>query len=131
MRRLDAAVFLSGAALMGLEIAGSRVLAPVFGTSIFVWGSLITTFLASLALGYAGGGRLADRRPEPAVLAGLLALSACLLWTLFLSPAPLLALFAKAPIPDRFRALLAAVVLFAPPSVLMGASSSLGGEGTS
>ena len=41
--RLDAAVFLSGAALMGLEIVGSRVLAPVFGNSLFVWGALITT----------------------------------------------------------------------------------------
>ncbi len=64
--RLDAAVFLSGAALMGLEIVGSRVLAPVFGTSLFVWGALITTFLAALAAGYALGGRLADRRPGPA-----------------------------------------------------------------
>ncbi|HKC24538.1 MAG TPA: fused MFS/spermidine synthase, partial [Thermoanaerobaculia bacterium] len=121
MRRLDAAVFLAGAALMGLEIVGSRVLAPVFGTSIFVWGALITTFLASLAVGYAAGGKLADRRPDPALLSSLLAASACLLWLLFLSPAPLLALFARAPMPDRFRSLLAALVLFAPPSVLMGA----------
>ena len=51
--RLDAAVFVSGAALMALEIVGSRVLAPVFGTSLFVWGALITTFLAALAAGYA------------------------------------------------------------------------------
>ncbi|HTS01177.1 MAG TPA: fused MFS/spermidine synthase, partial [Thermoanaerobaculia bacterium] len=70
--RLDAAVFLSGAALMGLEIVGSRVLAPVFGTSLFVWGALITTFLAALAAGYALGGRLADRRPDPALLANVL-----------------------------------------------------------
>ncbi|HEV8267943.1 MAG TPA: fused MFS/spermidine synthase, partial [Thermoanaerobaculia bacterium] len=80
MRRLDAAVFVAGAALMGLEIAGSRVLAPVFGTSIFVWGSLITTFLASLAVGYWAGGRLADRRPEPALLASLLAAAGVILW---------------------------------------------------
>ena len=69
LRRLDAAVFLSGAALMGLEIVGSRVLAPVFGTSLFVWGALITTFLAALAAGYALGGRLADRRPDLSLLA--------------------------------------------------------------
>ena len=35
------AVFLSGAALLGLEITASRVLAPTFGSSLFVWGSLI------------------------------------------------------------------------------------------
>ena len=44
MIRLYTVVFLSGAALMGLEFVGSRVMAPVFGTSIFVWGALITTF---------------------------------------------------------------------------------------
>lgn len=121
MRRLDLAVFLSGAALMGLEIVGSRVLAPVFGTSIFVWGALITTFLASLAAGYALGGRLADRRPEPALLAGILVVSAVLLWILFAAPHVVLDACAVAPVPDRFRALLASLILFGPPSVLMGA----------
>jgi spermidine synthase len=119
--RLDAAVFLSGAALMGLEIVGSRVLAPVFGTSLFVWGALITTFLAALAAGYALGGRLADRRPEPSLLAGVLFAAGALLIVLFAAPDAILAAAGSAPVPDRFRALLAAIVLFGPPSVLMGA----------
>ena len=105
---------------MGLEIVGSRVLAPVFGTSLFVWGALITTFLAALALGYALGGRLADRRPDPGMLAALLAGSGIVLFVVFASPDALLAALGRAPIPDRFRALVAAVVLFGPPSVLMG-----------
>jgi spermidine synthase len=121
MRRLDLAVFLSGAALMGLEIVGSRVLAPVFGTSIFVWGALITTFLASLAAGYALGGRFADRHPEPRLLADILVASGALLWILFAVPHVVLDACAVAPVPDRFRALLASLALFAPPSVLMGA----------
>ncbi|MFI5120101.1 MAG: fused MFS/spermidine synthase [Thermoanaerobaculia bacterium] len=119
-RRLDAAVFLAGAALMGLEIVGSRVLAPVFGTSLFVWGALITTFLAALALGYAFGGRLADRRPDPAILASLLACSGILLVLVFASPQVLLAALGRAAIPERFRPLVAAAILFGPPSVLMG-----------
>jgi spermidine synthase len=119
--RLDAAVFLSGAALMGLEIVGSRVLAPVFGTSLFVWGALITTFLAALAAGYALGGRLADRRPEPGLLAGVLLVAGTLVILLFAAPDAVLAAASAAPVPDRFRALLASVVLFGPPSVLMGA----------
>jgi spermidine synthase len=118
--RLDAAVFLSGAALMGLEIVGSRVLAPVFGTSLFVWGALITTFLAALALGYALGGRLADRRPDPGTLATLLAGSGVLLFVIFASPEALLAVLGRVPVSERFRALVASTLLFGPPSVLMG-----------
>lgn len=118
--RLDAAVFLAGAALMGLEIAGSRVLAPVFGTSLFVWGALITTFLTALAIGYALGGRLADRRPEPVLLANLLAIAGTILLVAFASPDALLAALGSVPVADRFRALVASAVLFGPPSVLMG-----------
>lgn len=123
MFRLYTVVFLSGAALMGLEIAGSRIMAPVYGTSIFVWGALITTFLASLSTGYALGGKLADRRPSAAVLGSLLVAAGFALWLLLARPAPLLALCAAAPVPERFRALLAALLLFAPPSVLMGTIS--------
>ncbi len=121
--RLYTVVFLAGAALMGLEIVGSRVMAPVFGTSIFVWGALITTFLASLAAGYALGGKVADRRPRASLLGGILVASGLLLWLLLARPTPLLALCAAAPVPERFRALLAALLLFALPSVLMGTIS--------
>ena len=56
-----AAVFLSGAVLLGLELVASRVVAPFFGSSIFVWGALIGVVLAGLSVGYWIGGRLADR----------------------------------------------------------------------
>src|SRR5205814_1045023 len=90
-------------------------------TSIFVWGALITTFMASLAVGYAWGGKLADRHPDARLLSNLLAAAALLVWVLFYRPVPVLVLFANASIPDRFRALLASLLLFAPPSLLMGA----------
>ena len=63
-------VLTSGAVLMGLEIVGSRILAPYFGNSVFVWGSLISLFLIALSVGYYIGGGLSDRYPPPGSRAG-------------------------------------------------------------
>ena len=57
-----AIVFLSGAALMSLEMAGFRLAQPEFGSDIIVWGSLIAVFLLGLALGAFVGGRMADKK---------------------------------------------------------------------
>ncbi len=62
----------SGGVLMALEIVSSRVLAPQFGASVYVWGSIIGVFLAAMSIGYAWGGRLADRAPQLAKLGQLL-----------------------------------------------------------
>ena len=53
--------FFCGAFIMGFELLGSRMLTPYFGSSIFVWGSLISVFMLGLAAGYFLGGLLADR----------------------------------------------------------------------
>ena len=58
------AVFTSGAVLLGMELAASRVLAPFFGNSLFVWGALIGVVLAGLSVGYwlAARSPIASRR---------------------------------------------------------------------
>ena len=43
--------FITGAVVMALEILGSRLLAPVFGNSLFVWGALIGVILAAMSSG--------------------------------------------------------------------------------
>ena len=75
---LGVAVFTSGAVLLGLEIAASRVLAPYFGNSLFVWGALIGVVLTGLSIGYYAGGALADRLPAPWLLVAVMALGALL-----------------------------------------------------
>lgn len=47
---------------MALEFTASRLIIPVFGSSIFTWGSLIGVILSGLSLGYYAGGRLADKK---------------------------------------------------------------------
>ena len=71
---LAAAAFTGGAAVLAVEIAASRVLAPFFGNSLYVWGALIGVVLAGLALGYWLGGALADRLPRPGLMVGVLGL---------------------------------------------------------
>jgi predicted membrane-bound spermidine synthase len=57
-------VFIAGVITMSLEFSASRLLIPVFGSSIYTWGSLIGVILAGLSLGYHIGGRLADKDPS-------------------------------------------------------------------
>lgn len=57
-------VFIAGIATMSLEFAASRLLTPVFGSSIYTWGSLIGVVLVGLSMGYHVGGRLADKNPD-------------------------------------------------------------------
>src|ERR671921_2631587 len=71
-------VFVAGAVLLGVELAASRVLAPYFGNSLFVWGALIGVVLTGLSVGYYLGGALADRLPSPWLLAATMVLGALL-----------------------------------------------------
>ena len=62
--KLKILTFVSGAIIMALEIATSRILTPVFGSTIYTWGSLIGVILSGLSLGYFLGGKLADKNPK-------------------------------------------------------------------
>ncbi|MDQ3513432.1 MAG: fused MFS/spermidine synthase [Chloroflexota bacterium] len=65
---MNALVFVGGVTSVGIELAASRLIAPYFGDSTFIWANLIGVTLAFLSLGYWAGGRLADRYPRPALL---------------------------------------------------------------
>ncbi len=61
INKIRIVVVLSGFICMELEIMGTRILSPVFGSTIYVWTSLIGVTLTFLAIGYWYGGRLADK----------------------------------------------------------------------
>lgn len=66
------AVFAAGMTTLAVEFTTSRLLQTVYGASNIVWANVIGLVLLFLTAGYFLGGRLADRRPEPAVFYGLI-----------------------------------------------------------
>ena len=56
--------FSGGFTVMSIELLGGRIMSPYFGSSIYVWGSIITVFMLSLSLGYLAGGRLSLANPS-------------------------------------------------------------------
>jgi spermidine synthase len=122
---LAAAVFLSGAVLLGVEIAASRVLAPTFGSSLYVWGALIGVVLTGLAVGYWLGGTLADRWPTPYLFVGAIALGAGLVLAIPLVDQWVLDRVVTWDPGPRLDPLLASIVLFGPMSVVLASVSPI------
>jgi hypothetical protein len=66
----------SGFYVMLVELLGGRLIAPYFGSSIYVWGAVIFIFMVGLAIGYLAGGIASTRRPSIAKLAAIAACAA-------------------------------------------------------
>ncbi len=115
---------INGAVVMAFEIIGSRVLAPTFGGSIFVWGSLIGVVMAGLSAGYFLGGWLSDiRGHSPRILSILLAIPGILLAALPFFGFSLSEWIFLKDLGPRMGPLFACGALFLLPTVLMGAVS--------
>ena len=120
-------VFVSGMASLGVEFGASRLLAPYFGTSLYVWGVLIGLVLIYLSAGYVIGGRLADRRPETQVLYQITAWAGLWIGVIPLVSYPILLLsqqgFKELSAGLVAGTLFAVVLLFAVPVILLGCVS--------
>ncbi len=113
-------IFLTGAVFLGLEIVASRVVAPYFGNSIYVWGSLISVFLLALSIGYFLGGILADRRPNYQTLSAVIFSAGILILLVPLIREPVGLLLSGLEWDIRLLVLLAVSAYFLAPSILMG-----------
>jgi len=120
-------VFVSGMASLGVEFGASRLLAPYFGTSLYVWGVLIGLILLYLSAGYVIGGRLADRHPRDDVLYQITAWAGLWIGVIPLVSYPILLAsqqgFRELSVGLVAGTLLAVVLLFAVPVTLLGCVS--------
>ena len=107
-----------GALIMVVEVLGSRVIGPFFGVSLFVWTSLISVTLISLALGYGVGGVVADRFGTADYMYGFIFVSGLLVlvipWV-----APAVIRFSQ-PLDLRLGAFTSTLLIFGPSLFLMG-----------
>jgi hypothetical protein len=111
----------SGFFVMAVELLGGRLLAPTFGSSIYVWGAIITVFMLALSLGYLAGGRWSMRSPSVRRLGGILLVAALTTVPLLLFAEPMLdAVSIAFPDDPRFGSLLGATILFFVPTFFSG-----------
>ena len=116
-------VFASGWFVMLTELIGARVLAPYFGNTIYVWGSVIAIFMLALAVGYAAGGSLTKRFDSTLVPSLLAALAGLYVAANPMYQDTLCSWLYNTGMHVKWGALLAAVVLYGPPMALLGGLS--------
>lgn len=115
-------VSLTGAAVMVIELLGTRLIAPFYGASLYVWSSLIAVTMIALAVGYFAGGRWADRSGGKGLS---LILAGAGLLTLLIPLAARGVLLATDPLGLRAGAFVSALLLFFPALTLLGMVSPL------
>jgi predicted membrane-bound spermidine synthase len=120
-------VFISGMTTLAAELAASRLIGNVFGTSNLVWASIIGLILIYLTLGYFLGGRWADRWPEAPRMFRVLAWGAFTLGVVPYIANPVLRLAAKSfeglDVAVLLGSFAAVLVLFSVPVTLLGTIS--------
>jgi len=114
---LFATVFITGASVMVIELLGTRMIAPFYGTSLYVWSSLIAVAMISLSIGYFVGGRLADFSKRIG-LSVIIALAA--VFTLAIPLLTRFVLLMTDPLGLRGGAFVSALILFSPSLTMLG-----------
>ena len=112
--------FCAGFAIMCVELLGGRMLAPFFGSSVYVWGSIITVFMLALSLGYLGGGRYSLYCPSLNKFAGIFIAAALSLVPMILFSESIFEFVFERLEDPRYGSLVASSFVFLIPSIVMG-----------
>jgi hypothetical protein len=110
----------SGFYVMLVELLSGRLIAPSFGSSIYVWGSVIFVFMLGLAIGYLLGGIFSRYSPSLVRLCGILAASAITTVPILLFGTQFLDYMFDQVTDPRFGSLLTCLGLFLVPTIFAG-----------
>ncbi len=118
--RLELIAFATGFCLMAYELVAARILAPSIGSSTYVWTSVIGVIIAALSFGYYAGGRVADERNRASDVVWLLCFATVAVVMTELIYTHVLDGIVELDVDPRWQAVMAAGVLFAPTSFVLG-----------
>ncbi len=111
--------FLEGGSVMACELFAAKLLAPYFGTSLYIWAAVLGLTLGGLTIGYFVGGKLSkayDQKPE--LLYIILVLAGALLAIMPFSSHLIMTALSNATLSTG--AIISLLVYMVPPLSLMG-----------
>jgi hypothetical protein len=112
--------FCSGFCIMGIELLGGRILAPFFGSSVHIWGSIITVFMLSLSFGYLAGGKLSTKNASLRKYGFIFVLAGITILPVALWATPIMEVIFQNVEDSRYGSLLACTALFFIPTIILG-----------
>jgi len=115
--------FIEGGSVMAAELLGAKMLAPYFGSSLYVWATVLAITLGGLAVGYFIGGILSYKSKNPLTLFYVLIAAATFTILMpFTSKVVLWVIGAHSLIPS---VIVSAICILFPPVFMMGMVSPL------
>jgi hypothetical protein len=115
--------FIEGSALMAAEIISAKVMAPYYGSSLYVWTSVFVCTLSGLAAGYFLGAKISLKPNPMRYLPYILAFST--LYFLVMSPLAGFIMESTLGMPIRFGSLVSVLVFLFPLLLAFGMVSPL------
>jgi len=110
----------TGFVIMAVELLSGKLLAPYFGSSIYVWGAIITVFMLALSLGYLLGGRWSLQHATIQRLAGILCVASIMILPIAFFGETLMDSLFNVVRDPRYGSLAASAVLFFIPTAIAG-----------
>ncbi|SET72461.1 hypothetical protein SAMN05660429_02519 [Thalassotalea agarivorans] len=105
---------------MGIELLGGRILAPYFGSSVHIWGSIITVFMLALSIGYLIGGKWSVTNANLKKYGSIFGVAGVLVLPIALFATPIMEAVFLAIEDPRYGSLVTSMILFFIPTIVLG-----------